>query len=78
MNRVVLDARGLLCPLPVLRVQDRVRELKRGTVVQAVGTDPGILNDIPAWCRVNGHRVIETSTDGEEYAVVLEVGEGHG
>ena len=77
MIRVVLDARGLLCPMPVIRVQDRVRELERGRVLQAVGTDPGILNDIPAWCRVNGHRVMETLSEADEYTVVLEVGESH-
>jgi tRNA 2-thiouridine synthesizing protein A len=64
--------------MPVIRVQDRVRELEPGTVLEAVGTDPGILNDIPAWCRVNGHRVLQTSSDGDEYRVVLEVGENNG
>lgn len=77
MSQVVLDARGLLCPMPVIRVQDRVRELEPGTVLQALGTDPGILNDIPAWCRVNGHRVLQTYSDGDDYTVVLEVGESH-
>jgi len=78
VSRILLDARGLLCPMPVIRVQDRITQLQPGTVVEAVGTDPGILNDIPAWCRVNGHRVIETSSDADEYRVVLEVGESHG
>ena len=77
MIRVVLDARGLLCPLPVIRVQDRVRELEPGTLLRALGTDPGILNDIPAWCRINGHRVLETLSEGDEYTVVLEVGESN-
>lgn len=73
MNRVVVDARRLLCPLPVIRVQDRVAELPPGTLVEAVCTDPGALNDIPAWCRINGHRVLESSTKDHEYIVVLEV-----
>jgi len=77
MKRIVLDARGLLCPMPVIRVQERGQKLESGTVLQAVGTDPGILNDIPAWCRVNGHRVIETLSDGEDYTVILEVGGIH-
>ncbi len=75
MSRIVLDARRLLCPMPVIRVQNRVAELAPGTVVEVICTDPGALNDIPAWCRINGHRVLETRSDGDEYLVVVEVGE---
>lgn len=74
MNKVVVDARRLLCPMPVIRVQDRVAELVPGTRVEVVGTDPGVLNDIPAWCRINGHRVLEACRHSDEYRVVLEVG----
>jgi TusA-related sulfurtransferase len=56
-----LDARGLLCPLPVIRVQDRARTLEPGALLEVVATDPGTLHDVPAWCRVHGHEVIETS-----------------
>ncbi len=73
MKRVVLDARRLLCPMPVIRVQDRVAGLSPGTELEAVCTDPGVLNDIPAWCRVNGHTVVETRTEGDEYIVVIRV-----
>jgi len=73
LKRVVLDARRLLCPMPVIRVQDRVAGLSPGTELEAVCTDPGVLNDIPAWCRVNGHTVVETRTEGDEYIVVIRV-----
>ena len=73
MIKVTLDARRLLCPLPVIRVQDRVAHLTPGTILEAICTDPGALEDIPAWCRVNGHRVLETRTEDDEYVVVLEV-----
>ena len=53
-----LDARGLLCPLPVIRTQDRVKNLPPGTIVEVVATDAGTLHDIPAWCRVHGHEVL--------------------
>ena len=71
MNRVVVDARRLLCPLPVIRVQDRVAELAPGTQVEAVCTDPGVLHDIPAWCRINGHQVIDIRDNDGEYVVTL-------
>jgi tRNA 2-thiouridine synthesizing protein A len=76
MSRVVVDARRLLCPLPVIRVQDRVAELAPGTEVEAVCTDPGVLHDIPAWCRMNGHQVIDTRSNEDEYIVILKVS-GH-
>ena len=76
MSREILDARRLLCPLPVIRVQDRVQQLTPGTRLAAICTDPGALQDIPAWCRINGHKVIEARRDGDDYVIELEVGHG--
>ena len=74
MSRVILDARRLLCPMPVIRVQDRVKELEPGAQLEAVCTDPGVLNDIPAWCRINGHKIVQIRSENDEYRVVIEVG----
>ena len=74
MNRETLNTRRLLCPLPVIRTQEKVKQLQCGDVLEVVGTDPGIMHDIPAWCRINGHQVLETSTQDHEYTVILEVG----
>ena len=57
-----LDARGLLCPLPVIRTQDRIRNLSVGTLLEVIATDPGVLQDIPAWCRVHGHELVAADT----------------
>jgi tRNA 2-thiouridine synthesizing protein A len=73
MSREQLDCRNLLCPMPVIRVQDRVKELAAGDELEAVCTDPGALNDIPAWCRINGHELLETRTEGELHYVLLRV-----
>ncbi len=75
MSRHILDCHRLLCPMPVIRVQDRIAGLQPGEELEAVCTDPGALNDIPAWCRINGHEVLETRRQGEEYIVVVRVGE---
>ena len=74
MTRSTLDCRRLLCPMPVIRVQDRISSLSAGDILQAECTDPGALNDIPAWCRINGHAVLETREDRGEYVVVIRVG----
>ena len=56
---VRLDALGLLCPLPVIRTQERVRGLAAGATLEVLATDPGAVHDIRAWCRVHGHRFVD-------------------
>lgn len=71
-----LNARNLLCPMPVIRTQDKVNTLAPGDVLQVVCTDPGALNDIPAWCRINGHKVIDSKREDDEVIITIEVGHG--
>jgi TusA-related sulfurtransferase len=71
--KVVLDARRLLCPLPVIRTQNKVKQLQVGDQLEVVCTDPGVMQDIPAWCRINGHKVLETKAENHEYVILLEV-----
>ena len=70
-----LDARRLLCPMPVIRTQDAVAGLKKGDKLEVTCTDPGALNDIPAWCRINGHKIIETKEREGEIILLIEIGE---
>ena len=74
MNTYQLDARNLLCPLPVIRVQDKVKALAAGDVLEVVCTDPGANSDIPAWCRINGHKVLGTDVKDREIVIRIEVG----
>jgi tRNA 2-thiouridine synthesizing protein A len=59
--------------MPVIKVQNAIQGLSPGSQVEAVCTDPGALNDIPAWSRINGHRVIEAKYQDGEYVVIVEV-----
>ncbi|MCB1691770.1 MAG: sulfurtransferase TusA family protein [Pseudomonadales bacterium] len=70
---IELDARRLLCPMPVIRTQDRIRTLNTGDRLVVHCTDPGVLHDIPAWCRINGHDVLETRTEGRDITITIEV-----
>ena len=74
MKRHTLDCRRLLCPMPVIRVQDRIAELEPGDELEAVCTDPGVLQDIPAWCRINAHEVLEVREENGEYLLRIRVG----
>ena len=68
------DARNLLCPMPVIRVQNQVKTLQAGDRLKVICTDPGTLNDIPAWCRINGHTVLSTEERDRFIILLLEVG----
>ncbi len=67
-----VDARGLRCPLPVIRLARLATRLPPGHRVLVWATDPAAAADIPAWCRMRGHTVTVTD-EGEHaaYAVVL-------
>ncbi len=70
---IELDCRRLLCPMPVIKVQDAIAGLKAGEELTAICTDPGAMNDIPAWCRINGHEVLSTTTQDDEYLITVRV-----
>lgn len=71
MSNFQLDARRLLCPLPVIRVQSKIKELQTGDTLEVTCTDPGVLHDIPAWCRVHGHEVVEMEKKFNEILVII-------
>ncbi|MDP7569397.1 MAG: sulfurtransferase TusA family protein [Arenicellales bacterium] len=73
MSTHQLDATGLLCPLPVIRTQDRVATLRQGDVLSVHCTDPGALLDIPAWCRIHGHELLSTQESEEEVLICIRV-----
>ena len=73
MSNHRLEVKRLLCPMPVIRTQDKIKTLASGDVLEVVCTDPGALNDVPAWCRINGHKVLETKIIDDEVIIVIEV-----
>ncbi len=76
MNETTLDARGLLCPLPVIRTQSKIADLESGDILEVICTDPGAREDIPTWCRIHGHEVIAIDEDGDgSIRIRIRVGE---
>ncbi|WP_207060674.1 sulfurtransferase TusA family protein [Motiliproteus sp. SC1-56] len=53
-----VDARGLRCPLPLIRLQERMETLASGESLRLLADDPGIEDDLPAWCEATGHRLL--------------------
>jgi len=68
-----LDAKQLLCPLPVIRTQDTISTLSDGDVLTVTCTDPGTLNDLPAWCRIHGHELTDQRTTRREFIFSIKV-----
>ena len=57
--KMELDLKGLLCPMPVVKLAKAVKQLNAGEMVQATASDPGVLADIPAWCKSTGNELIK-------------------
>ncbi|HKZ54178.1 MAG TPA: sulfurtransferase TusA family protein [Anaerolineales bacterium] len=53
-----LDLRGLLCPLPVVKIAQAIKKVEVGETIEATATDPGVLADIPAWARSSGQELL--------------------
>ncbi len=54
-----LDCFGLLCPLPIIKTSEKIKELKKGEVLEIVSTDEGIKEDMASWCRVTGQELLK-------------------
>ena len=67
-----LDARRLLCPMPVIRLQDYLSKQESGARVRITCTDPGTMNDIPAWCRINDHKVLECDQQDHQISFLVQ------
>ena len=59
-----IDARGLYCPVPILRTRDRLKVLAPGEVLEVLADDPAILEDMPAYCRSHGHEYLGHTDEG--------------
>ena len=71
MTTELIDARGLKCPLPVLKLEKAIGRGKPGSMLTVLATDPMAKVDIPLYCRQNGH-VCEVSIEAEvmRFAIV--------
>ncbi|HET7702680.1 MAG TPA: sulfurtransferase TusA family protein [Candidatus Limnocylindrales bacterium] len=67
----VLDARGLACPMPIVKTAQLIRQMASGQTLEVVATDPGSVKDFAAWSRTTGHPLLESSSDGTTYRFVI-------
>jgi tRNA 2-thiouridine synthesizing protein A len=66
-----VDARGLQCPMPIVKTAQAIKSLIPGAIVEVLATDPGSTKDFAAWCRTTGHELVESSVDGGVHRFVI-------
>lgn len=71
---VVVDARGLRCPIPVIRAARAASSLRPGARVEVLATDPAAATDLAAWARMRGHHVEDLERAGDVVRVVVRLG----
>ncbi|QYZ70203.1 sulfurtransferase TusA family protein [Neotabrizicola shimadae] len=70
----VLDARGVSCPLPILRTKKMLTDMPTGATLEVLTTDPGAVKDFEAFCRTTGNDLVEQDVDGSVYRFVIRHG----
>ena len=66
-----LDAKGLNCPLPILRAKKAIKEVPAGGTLEVLSTDPGSVADFEAFCRTTGNELVEQGEENGTYRFVI-------
>jgi tRNA 2-thiouridine synthesizing protein A len=66
-----VDARGLACPMPIIRTARAIAEMESGELLEVLATDPGSTKDFVAWSRTTGHDLVEQSVEAGVYRFLL-------
>ena len=62
---VKLDAMGMMCPMPIVELSKKIKELEPGTVLLVEADDEGVIEDIPSWCNRTGNEFLGQEEDGD-------------
>jgi tRNA 2-thiouridine synthesizing protein A len=69
-----LDAKGLSCPMPVVKARLEIEKLGSGEVLQVLATDPGSVSDFDNWTKMSGHELLESKEDAGVYTYLIRKG----
>lgn len=67
-----LDAKGLNCPLPILKAKKALAPMANGETLEILATDPGAVKDFEAFCRTTGNKLLKHSQEGKTYSFLIE------
>jgi tRNA 2-thiouridine synthesizing protein A len=71
MANQLLDAKGLNCPLPILKTKKALKDVPVGGTLEVLATDPGSIADMAAFCRSTGNELVESSQESDVYRFVI-------
>jgi len=71
MADAVLDAKGLNCPLPILKAKKALKDVPTGGTLEIIATDPGSVADFEAFCRATGNELLESSSSDGIYTFLI-------
>lgn len=69
--KLTLDFKGLLCPMPVVKIAQAIKQVQVGELIEAIATDPGVMADIPAWARSTGHELVTLEKQDKIFKFVV-------
>jgi len=69
--KLSLDFKGLLCPMPVVKLALAIKQIQVGELVEAVATDPGVMADIPAWARTTGNELVTLEKREKDFLFIV-------
>jgi tRNA 2-thiouridine synthesizing protein A len=69
--KLSLDLKGLLCPMPVVKLAMAIKQVQVGDQVEALATDAGVMADIPAWARTSGHELVTLEKREKDFRFVV-------
>jgi tRNA 2-thiouridine synthesizing protein A len=67
----VVDARGLSCPMPIVKTAQAMKTVPSGALIELLATDVGSIKDVAAWARVTGNEIVEQRSDGAVFRFVI-------
>jgi tRNA 2-thiouridine synthesizing protein A len=68
----ILDVRGLRCPMPIVKANNAIKEMRVGEIIKVISTDPGSRRDFESWCKKTGNKLLEISEEGGVFTYIIQ------
>ncbi|SEQ08165.1 sulfurtransferase TusA family protein [Piscibacillus halophilus] len=69
-----LDAKGLACPMPIVKTKKAIGDIESGQILEVVATDAGAKSDLTAWCKSSGHELVDMNEDDGVFTFYIKKG----
>jgi len=71
-EKTELDARGLVCPMPIIKLSKIVKSIQAGDTLEVRADDPAFESDVTTWCQKMGHSLLGVRKDGKDLVALIE------